>query len=135
MSRLTLRLPETLHTQLEERARRENVSLNQYLVYALTRQVASDYTVVAWPPEAVQQQREQFEALLQRLRAASPEEIADAMAEREFVSPEPDLDPDLVQRLRLRINEARAAFSTVNTETGDGGGPVTVKGGAVEAAS
>lgn len=63
------------------------VSLNQYLVYALTRQVASDYTVVAWPPEAVQQQREQFEILLQRLRAASPEEIADAMAEREFVSP------------------------------------------------
>ena len=110
MSRLTLRLPETLHLQLEERARRENVSLNQYLVYALTRQVASDYTVVALPPEAVQQQREQFEALLLRMRAASPEEIADAMAERELVSPEPELDPDLVQRLRYRINEARSAY-------------------------
>jgi hypothetical protein len=110
MSRLTLRLPETLHAQLEERARRENVSLNQYLVYALTRQVASDYTVVALSPEAVQQQREQFQALLLRLRAASPEEIADAMAERELVPPEPGLDPNLVQRLRLRINEARATY-------------------------
>lgn len=116
MSRLTLRLPETLHTQLEERARRENVSLNQYLVYALTRQVASDYTVVVLSPEAVQQQREQFEALLRRLRAASPEEIADAMAERELVPPEPELDPDLVQRLRLRINEARAAYSADSGE-------------------
>ena len=116
MSRLTLRLPETLHTQLEERAKRENVSLNQYLVYALTRQVASDYTVVALSPEAVQQQREQFEALLQRLRAASPEEIADAMAERELVPPEPDLDPDLVQRLRLRINEARASYDPGSSE-------------------
>jgi hypothetical protein len=116
MSRLTLRLPETLHTQLEERAKRENVSLNQYLVYALTRQVTSDYTVVAWSPEEVQQQREQFEALLQRLRVASPEEIADAMAERELVSPEPDLDPDLVQRLRHRINEARATNDPGSSE-------------------
>ncbi len=93
-----------------------DISLNQYLVYALTRQVASDYTVVAWPPEAVQQQRQQFEALLQRIRAASPEEIADAMAEREIVPPEPDLDPDLVQRLRLRINEARASYDPVSSE-------------------
>ncbi len=116
MSRLTLRLPETLHTQLEERAKRENVSLNQYLVYALTRQVAADYTVVAWPPEAVQQQREQFEALLQRIRAASPEEIADVMAERELVPPELYLDPDLVQRLRLRITEARATYDPDSNE-------------------
>ena len=36
MSRLTLRLPETLHRQLEAQARREGVSLNQYIVYALS---------------------------------------------------------------------------------------------------
>jgi hypothetical protein len=38
MSRLTLRLPETLHHQLTGLADREGVSLNQYIVYALTRQ-------------------------------------------------------------------------------------------------
>ena len=43
MSRLTLRLPETLHQQLSEQANREGISLNQYIVYALTRQAA--YTV------------------------------------------------------------------------------------------
>ena len=35
MSRLTLRLPETLHKQLTRLADGEGVSLNQYIVYAL----------------------------------------------------------------------------------------------------
>ena len=112
MSRLTLRLPNSLHHQLESLAKREQVSLNQYLVYALTRQIAPAYTVVAMSPEAVQQQREQFEALLSSLRAASPAEIAQAMEEREHVAPDPDLDPELAARLRLRINEARPAYQT-----------------------
>ncbi len=112
MSRLTLRLPDTLHQELEALAKREQVSLNQYLVYALTRQVTPAYTIVAMPPEVVQQQREQFEALLNNLRAASPAEIAQAMDERECVAPEPDLDPDLLARLRLRINEAREPYLT-----------------------
>ncbi|MDZ4872493.1 MAG: hypothetical protein CLLPBCKN_001881 [Chroococcidiopsis cubana SAG 39.79] len=45
MSRLTVRLPETLHQQLVRLAESEGVSLNQYIVYALTRQVTSAYTV------------------------------------------------------------------------------------------
>lgn len=43
MGRFTLRLPETLHSRFETRAQREGVSLNQYIVYTLTRQVASSY--------------------------------------------------------------------------------------------
>ena len=35
MSRLTLRLPDTLHKRLSQRANREGISLNQYIVYAL----------------------------------------------------------------------------------------------------
>lgn len=112
MSRLTLRLPDSLHQQLESLAKREQVSLNQYLVYALTRQITPAYTVVAMSPEVVQQQREQFEALLNSLRAASPAEIAQAMDEREHVPPEPDLDPALVARLRLRINETPVPYQT-----------------------
>ena len=37
MSRLTLRLPETLHQNLVSRAEAEGVSLNQMIVYLLTR--------------------------------------------------------------------------------------------------
>ncbi len=117
MSRLTLRLPETLHQQLETLAKHEKVSLNQYLVYALTRQVASAYTMIAAPAETVQQQREQFEALLRNLPSASPSEIAQTMAEREHIPAESDLDPEVVKRLRYRINEARVEYQTANTET------------------
>jgi hypothetical protein len=75
MGRLTLRLPESLHQQLESQARQEKVSLNQYLVYALTRHVAMAYMVTPIPEEAVQQQREAFTALLENLGQASSAEI------------------------------------------------------------
>ena len=45
MSRLTLRLPETLHQQLVNLAEGEGISLNQCIVDELTRQIASAYTV------------------------------------------------------------------------------------------
>jgi urease accessory protein UreF len=37
MSRLTLRLPETLHQNLIYQAEKEGISLNQYIVYLLAR--------------------------------------------------------------------------------------------------
>ncbi|HEX9735449.1 MAG TPA: toxin-antitoxin system HicB family antitoxin [Thermoanaerobaculia bacterium] len=40
MARLALQLPDTLHRQLTFRARREGVSLNQYLVYLLAQRLA-----------------------------------------------------------------------------------------------
>lgn len=116
MSRLTLRLPDSLHQELEVLAKREHVSLNQYLVYALTRQIAPAYTIVAASPEEVQQQREQFDALLRSLRRASPDEIRAAMDERELVEPEPELDPELAARLRLRINEAREPYQAAQAD-------------------
>lgn len=108
MSRLTLRLPESLHRQLENRARQENVSLNQYLVYALTRHVAMTYMVTPISEEAVQQQREAFAALLENLGQTSPAEVRRALAEREEAAPESGLDPDLVARVRQRIADASA---------------------------
>ena len=56
MGRLTVRLPGTLHDQLRALAEREGVSLNQYLVYALTRQVTLAHTVQAVPEQAVAEQ-------------------------------------------------------------------------------
>jgi len=59
MSRLTVRLPESLHERLTQQAQREGVSLNHYIVYSLTR------TVTAADLET---QRQTFE----KLRAATP---------------------------------------------------------------
>jgi hypothetical protein len=89
MSRLTLRLPETLHRQLEAQARREGVSLNQFIVYALSRQLTQSYTVQAVPEETVAQQQAQFAALLRELGQASPEASSAILAARDHVEPEP----------------------------------------------
>ena len=57
MGRLTVRLPDTLHHQLTNLADKEGVSLNQYIVYALTRQSSLAYVVESVPAEEVEKQR------------------------------------------------------------------------------
>lgn len=103
MSRLTLQLPETLHRQLEAQAKREGVSLNQYIVYALSRQLTQSYTVQAVSEATVVQQQAQFTALLRHAGQASPETIRAVLASREHVQSEPDLAPDTVAQLRARL--------------------------------
>jgi len=76
MSRLTLRLPNSLHQQLEQMAENEQISLNQYIVYALTRQLTMQ---------------------------TSFDEIQQALAAREMVVPEPGLTPEVVESLRAKI--------------------------------
>ncbi len=113
MSRLTLRLPETLHRQLETQAKREGISLNQFIVYALTQQLTQSYTVHALPAEEVAHQRTQFSALLHALRQASPEVLNAALAARDHVEPEPELDADVVARLQAqRATIARGEASS-----------------------
>lgn len=103
MGRLTLRLPETLHRQLETLAKREQTSLNQYIVYALTRQAAEAYTVHEFPEGAIAQQRVRFTALLQNLGRASSDEIEKVMAQREKTAPERGLGSKIIRRLRRRL--------------------------------
>ena len=67
MSRLTLRLPETLHKQLTRLADGEGVSLNQYIVYALTRQTTLAYTVLTVPDAEVKLQQLAFQSLREKL--------------------------------------------------------------------
>ena len=57
MSRLTVRLPESLHHRLAQQAEQEGVSLNHYIVYVLTRM-----TTVA----DLDVQRQVFEAMTER---------------------------------------------------------------------
>ncbi len=103
MSRLTLRLPETLHRQLETLAKREQTSLNQYIVYALTRQATEAYTVHEFPERAVAQQQADFNALLQNLGQASSEQVDKILAQREQTTPEQGLSPKVLKRLRRRL--------------------------------
>lgn len=114
MSRLTLRLPETLHRQLATQAQREGVSLNQYIVYALTRQLTQSYTVQVLSEDAVTQQQVQFTALLRELGQASPQALTAALAAREPVEPEPGLPPGLMTRLRTRLAGASPGEEPTN---------------------
>ena len=107
MGRFTLRLPETLHNELESRAQQEGVALNQYVVYALTRQVASTYTIQVLPDEAVKEQKVRFEKLLDSLGEASVTATKAFLAERESSEQESDLSEEIVARLEAKI-EGRA---------------------------
>lgn len=103
MSRLTLRLPETLHYQLTNLAEKEGISLNQYIVYALTRQVASKFTIQVISEADRKQQRENFNNLISQLKTADIEEVEEVLSQREIVQPEPELTPDIINQLQAKI--------------------------------
>lgn len=107
MSRLTLRLPETLHQQLVNLAQGEGISLNQYIVYALTRQVSSAYKVEAISKEDIEKQQENFKHLLAQLGKADAEEIERVLSKREIVEPEPELTPDIINSLKEKIKNQK----------------------------
>ena len=109
MGRLTVRLPDSLHHQLTALSQNEGVSLNQYIVYALTRQTTLAYIVQGVPEEEIEEQRTSFKALLESLGEASDEEIERVLAEREGVEPETDLEKEAVERLKKRIETKRVA--------------------------
>lgn len=106
MSRLTLRLPETLHKQLEELASQEAVSLNQYIVYALTRQTTLAYAAQATSKSVQAQQQAAYATLLERLGTATPEAVAAVLAERDVVEPSAGLTPEIVQAIKERLRHA-----------------------------
>ncbi len=105
MSRLTLRLPETLHQQLVDLAEGEGVSLNQYIVYALTRQAVLAHAIQVVPQAEVEQQQQAFQLLIKQLGQALPAEIQSVLATREQTEPEVELSSDVVARLQERIQK------------------------------
>ena len=129
MGRFTVRLPRTLHQEIDQLAKGEGISLNQYIVYALTEKVTLEKLVLGQdgeqkeltpekarllanirliPPEQVAEQYVSFEALLSGLGVpASDEEVEQYLSEREPVQPEPDLKPEAVIQLRERIAQAK----------------------------
>lgn len=105
MSRLTLRLPATLHQQLASLAKEEGISLNQYIVYALTRQVSSAYTVETISKEDIEQQQNSFDNLIAQLGKADSKEIEKLLSQREVVRSQPELTPEIINRLKTRIEK------------------------------
>ncbi len=103
MGRFTLRLPQTLHSELESRAQQEGVSLNQYVVYALTRQVASTYTIQVLPEATVKQQKANFEKLLDSLGDASISATKAFLAERAIGEREDGLTDEMIARLEEKM--------------------------------
>jgi len=103
MSDLTLRLPTTLHQQLTQLAESEGVSLNQYIVYALTRQAALAPVIQVVPQQDVEQQQQAFLSLINQLGQASSAEVKAVLATREKIEPEADLSADVVTRLEEQI--------------------------------
>jgi len=99
MGRLTLRLPDTLHQQVANLAKEEGVSLNHFIVYALTRQVTLTQ-IAQIPPEERQQQQVSYAALLESLGPpASVQEMHTVLKERQMVYPEPTLTLESIQKL------------------------------------
>ena len=103
MGRLTVRLPDTLHHQLTNLADKEGVSLNQYIVYALTRQSSLAYVVESVPAEEVEKQRTLYEEFITSLGKATPEEIEQVLSQRESVKPESELEALTIERLQEKI--------------------------------
>lgn len=97
MGRLTLRLPDTLHQQIIDLAKEEGVSLNHFIVYALTRQVTLA-KFVETSSEEREQQRQAYANLLESLGPASDEQVRLALRERQVVYPEPTLTLDDVRK-------------------------------------
>jgi hypothetical protein len=105
VSRLTLRLPETLHQQLAHLAEDEGVSLNQYIVYALTRQAVLVHEIQVTPEADAEEQKKAFQSLLKQLGQASISEIESVLAARDQVDAETELSTDAVAHLQERIRK------------------------------
>lgn len=92
-----------MHNELAFRAQNEGVSLNQYIVYALTRQVSSSYTIQVLPEETVSHQKESFEKLLDSLGDASIQATKVFLEGRDFGEQEDGLTDEIIAHLKEKI--------------------------------
>ena len=74
MSTLSLRIPESLHRELRELARREGVSINQVVSSAVGEKIASLKTLAYLQERAHRGKRHQFEKVLARVPDVEPDD-------------------------------------------------------------
>ena len=108
MSQLTLQLPETLYEQLARLAKDEGISLDQYIVYALTRQVSSSYSVQVFSKSQVEQQEQDLQKCIASSALCSEAESAEILAEREPIEGEPELSEEVIARFQTIIHSQKS---------------------------
>ena len=74
MSTLSLRLPNSLHRQLRELAKREGISINQFISSAVGEKMAALMTEEYLAERAARGSREKFEKALAKVPARKPED-------------------------------------------------------------
>ena len=74
MSTLSIRLPDSLHRAVRELAKSDQVSINQFIAYALTEKVSSLRTVDYLRQRAAQAKMDDFDRLLAMVPEGEPDE-------------------------------------------------------------
>ena len=72
MSNISLRLPDSLHEQVRELARIDNISINQFIATALAEKTSALMTVRYLEERAQRADRKIFDAVLARVRDVEP---------------------------------------------------------------
>ncbi len=109
MSQIEISVPDTLLDQLKTSAIKEGVSLEQYILFALTRQAMLTPVIRKVSEKDVVFQQNDFIERIKRLGNPSAEELEKILQEREIVEPESGLEPETVLRLKNRISKAKNA--------------------------
>lgn len=74
MSAISLRLPESLHEAVRELAKRENVSMNQFITVALAEKISALMTEEYLDERARRGDRAKFERALSKVADVEPDE-------------------------------------------------------------
>jgi uncharacterized protein (DUF1778 family) len=73
MSTLSLRLPNSLHEQIRQIARREGISINQFIASAAAEKIAALLTEQYIEKRAKRASRKKFQAVLNKVPNIPPE--------------------------------------------------------------
>lgn len=72
MSTISLRLPESLHEHLRELAKRENVSMNQFITLALAEKISALAAADYIQQRAARGSRDKFEQAMAKVADVEP---------------------------------------------------------------
>jgi hypothetical protein len=75
MNTLSLRLPNSLHRQLRELAKREGISINHFVSSAVGEKMAALMTAEYLAERAKRESRDKFEAALAQVPDVEPEDF------------------------------------------------------------
>ncbi|MBC8870036.1 MAG: toxin-antitoxin system HicB family antitoxin [Planctomycetes bacterium] len=73
MTTLSLRLPDSLHRQLKELARRDGISINQFIATAVAEKMSALDTVDYLERRAMKGNRKKFRNVLSKVPDVAPE--------------------------------------------------------------